>query len=267
MALDTIPQRTPRVRLFGLPLDALSPEAVEARLDALAGDGRHHQVVTVNTDFVAVARRDPSFHALVCDADLVVPDGAPILWAARLRGHRLPSRITGPDIIAMAVRHARARGSALYFLGGAPGVAARAVDQLRLRYGAFNVAGISAPAAGLDAAADARLAREVRDAAPDFVFVGFGCPKQDFWIRRHRDLVPAVCVGVGGSFNYLSGDIRRAPSWAQRSGLEWAFRLATEPRRLARRYLLDDFPVALALGWEALRHHVASPQGQTRRRA
>ncbi|MHB8683174.1 MAG: WecB/TagA/CpsF family glycosyltransferase [Dehalococcoidia bacterium] len=267
MTATTVEPRPPRVRLFGMPVDALSPTAVEARLDVLAGDGRHHQVVTVNTDFVAVARRDAGFHALVCDADLVVPDGAPVLWAARLRGHRLPARITGPDIITMAVRHSVEHGSALYFLGGAPGVASRAAERLRLRWGAFTIAGISAPSAGLDAAADASLARQVRDAAPDFVFVGFGCPKQDFWIRRHRDLLPAVCVGVGGSFNYLSGDIRRAPSWAQRSGLEWAFRLATEPRRLARRYLLDDLPVAFALGWEALRHHVASPHGQSRRRA
>ena len=246
--------RAPRARLFGMPVDALSPAEVESLLDVFARAQRHHQVVTVNTDFVAIARRDPAFHTLVCDADLVVPDGAPVLWAARLQGHQLPKRITGPDIITMAVRHSIEHGSALYFLGGADGVASRAVERIRAQFGPFNIAGISAPRVGIDEAMDAQLAREVGDARPDFVFVGFGCPKQDFWIRQHREMLPAVCVGVGGSFNYLSGRIKRAPLWAQRTGLEWAFRLAAEPQRLARRYFLDDLPVALALAWEALRH-------------
>ena len=248
----------PRTRLFRLPVDTLSPVSVAERLASYAGDGRHHQVVTVNTDFVAVARRDPAFHAVVCEADLVVPDGAPIVWAARLRGHHVAHRVTGPDLITMAVRHSQAHGSSLYFLGGAPGVAARAAENLRAAYGAFHLAGAEAPSAGRDPADDAAIAMRVRDARPDFVFVGFGCPKQDFWIYRHRAVLRAVCAGIGGSFNYLAGDIRRAPAWAQRAGLEWLFRLISEPRRLARRYLVDDAPVALALAREALRRETGS---------
>jgi len=242
-----------RTSLFRLPVDVLSASDVADRLHTYAGDGRHHQVVTVNTDFVAVARRDPDFHALVCEADLVVPDGAPIVWAARLRGHDVPGRITGPDLITMAVRHSQSHGSSMYFLGGAHGVAERAAERLTASYGPFQLAGIDAPLAGADYATDAAIARRVRDARPDFVFVGFGCPKQDFWIYRHRATLRAVCAGIGGSFNYLAGDIRRAPGWAQRAGLEWLFRLISEPRRLARRYLLDDMPVAVALAREALR--------------
>ncbi len=242
-----------RARVLGVPIDALDLATVEARLDAFVRAGRHHQIVTVNTDFLAIARRDPEFRILVDEADLVVPDGAPVLWAARRAGFSIPGRITGPELIAMAVRHSQAHGSSLYLLGGAPGVAERAVRRLRGAMGPFEVAGISAPAVGVDAAHEEHIAQMVREARPDFVFVGFGCPKQDFWIRRHRDLLPAVCVGVGGSFNYLSGDVRRAPAWAQRAGLEWAFRLRSEPRRLARRYLVDDLPVVLQLCREAFR--------------
>jgi N-acetylglucosaminyldiphosphoundecaprenol N-acetyl-beta-D-mannosaminyltransferase len=247
-----------RARLFRLPVDVVSADDVAGRLHTYAGDGRHHQVVTVNTDFFAVARRDPAFHALVCEADLVVPDGAPVVWAARLRGHDVPGRITGPDLITMAVRHSQEHGSSIFFLGGARGVAERAAARLTATYGPFRLAGIDAPIAGAGTAADAAIAARVHDARPDFVFVGFGCPKQDFWIYRHRATLRAVCAGIGGSFNYLAGDIRRAPGWAQSAGLEWLFRLISEPRRLARRYLLDDLPVAMALAREALRRETGS---------
>jgi N-acetylglucosaminyldiphosphoundecaprenol N-acetyl-beta-D-mannosaminyltransferase len=242
----------PRAWLFGMPIDATSPADVESRLGLFAAEGGHRQVVTVNTDFLAIGRRNPAFRSLVGEADLVVADGAPVLWALRLAGHDVPARVTGPDLIAMAARHSRKHGSSLYFLGGAPGVANRAAERLRSALGAFHLAGVSSATAGESLAADTRIARAVRDARPSFVFVGFGCPKQDFWIREHRDSLDGVCAGVGGSFNYISGDIRRAPAWAQRAGLEWAFRLRSEPRRLARRYLVDDLPVLFRL-WREIR--------------
>jgi N-acetylglucosaminyldiphosphoundecaprenol N-acetyl-beta-D-mannosaminyltransferase len=242
-----------RAWLFGMPVDTVGPAEAEEELARLAADGRHHQAVTVNTDFLAIGRRDPVFRELVRTADLVVADGAPVLWALRLAGHRVPSRVTGLDLIAMAVRHSQEHGSSLYFLGGAEGVAQRAAARLRETMGDFALAGVSAPGAGISAEDDARIARMVCDARPTFVFVGFGCPKQDFWIRDHAELLDAVCAGIGGSFNYIAGDIRRAPAWAQRSGLEWAFRLRSEPRRLARRYLVDDLPVLFRLWRETQR--------------
>lgn len=242
-----------RVTLLGMPVDTVDRARAKAILHAFARSGRHHQIVTVNTDFLAVGRRERAFRDLVGEADLVVPDGAPVVWAARLLGHRLP-RITGPDLIAMAVRHSRTHGSSVFFLGGAPGDADRAAQRLQQAEGRFSLAGVAAPDAGVSAVEDARIARRVRDAGPDFIFVGFGCPKQDYWIRNHRDILDSsVCAGVGGSFGYLSGRVRRAPSWAQRAGLEWAFRLKAEPRRLAKRYLIDDLPVVLRLCKEALR--------------
>jgi exopolysaccharide biosynthesis WecB/TagA/CpsF family protein len=232
-----------------------------AHLDAFTRSGRAHQVVTVNLDFLSIGSRDPRFRNLVNEASLVVADGTPVLWFARYHGSHLPARITGPDLIEMAVGHSQRHKSSLFFLGAAPGVAERAADRLRERHGAFEFAGAYAPPHGpLDGAEDAKIRRLIGDAKPDFLFVAFGCPKQDFWIQEHADLGVPVSAGIGGSFNYLAGDIKRAPQWAQRSGMEWAFRLVREPRRLAKRYLIDDVQVCgkLLLSRFGSRHEAAS---------
>jgi N-acetylglucosaminyldiphosphoundecaprenol N-acetyl-beta-D-mannosaminyltransferase len=233
-----------RVALLGMGIDRLSRAEVATMLDRFVRDGRAHQVVTVNLDFLSIGTRNSSFRRLVNEADLAVPDGQPLLWAARYLGGSLRERVTGLDLIEMAVEHSIEHGSRLFFLGAAPGVAAGAADALRDRFGEFHLAGAYSPPFGvLDGHEDERIRSLIRDARPDFLFVAFGCPKQDFWIRDHMDLGVPVAVGVGGSFDLLSGRIRRAPRWAQRSGFEWAFRLYREPRRLAKRYLVDDVQV------------------------
>jgi N-acetylglucosaminyldiphosphoundecaprenol N-acetyl-beta-D-mannosaminyltransferase len=241
-----------RLSLLGAPLDPVDAPIVERELAGFRARRGHTQVLTLNTDFIAIARRDERFRQLAWDADLVVPDGAPVLWAARRFGHALAGRVTGPDLIEMAVRHSRQHGSSLYFLGGVPGSAHAAADALRRRLGEFRLAGVSAPVIGRDPAEDARTAAAVAATRPDFVFVGLGCPKQEFFIQQHRaQFDDAVCVGVGGSFSYLSGDIKRAPRWAQRAGFEWLFRLIAQPRHLARRYFVHDLPIVLRLWREA----------------
>jgi N-acetylglucosaminyldiphosphoundecaprenol N-acetyl-beta-D-mannosaminyltransferase len=241
-----------RVSLLGAPLDPVDPPAVELLLEDFRARGGHRQILTLNSDFIAIARRDDDFARLAWQADLIVPDGAPVLWAARRRGHRLSARVTGPDLIEMAVRHSQKHRSSLYFLGGVPGTPERAAESLRARLGDFRLAGAWSPQIGLDAERDAEIASEVARSGADFVFVGLGCPKQEFFIRTHREtLADAICAGVGGSFSYLSGDIRRAPGWAQRSGLEWLFRVMRQPRHLARRYFIEDLPVVFRLWREA----------------
>jgi N-acetylglucosaminyldiphosphoundecaprenol N-acetyl-beta-D-mannosaminyltransferase len=230
-----------KVNLLGMGIDALDAAAVAERMSEFTLTRRLHQIVTVNLDFLHHGVRDANFRDLVNTSALVVPDGMPVLWAARYLGGRLPERITGPDLIEMAVRHSQAHGSSLFFLGAAPGIAEAAAERLQERMGDFNFAGAYSPPFGpFDAAEDTKVRRLIRQASPEFLFVAFGCPKQDFWIREHADLDVPVAAGIGGSFNYLSGTTKRAPDWAQRRGLEWAFRLGSEPRRLAKRYLVDD---------------------------
>lgn len=264
MAITTYPPALPevaparaerrRVPILGVGIDAVSRADAERALTEFVEDRGHHQVVTVNIDFLSIATRDGAFKRLVNEADLVTADGKPLLWAARYLGASLPERITGPDLIHMATRHSLTHGSSIFFLGAAPGVAAAAVDGLRERYGNIGVAGVYSPPIGdLEGEEDVRIRQLIRDARPDFLFVALGCPKQDFWIDAHRDLDVPVAAGIGGSFDFLSGRIRRAPSWAQHSGLEWAFRLAHEPRRLAKRYLVDDVRTVAQIGLSKFR--------------
>jgi N-acetylglucosaminyldiphosphoundecaprenol N-acetyl-beta-D-mannosaminyltransferase len=151
--------------------------------------------------------------------------------------------VSGSDLVEPLAERAAARGWRVYLLGGGTGVAADAAARLQARFPRVNVVGVDAPRIGADGSdgdAGAALAR-LRAANPDLVMVALGAPKQELWIHRHREaLAPAVAVGVGGSLDFIAGRVRRAPRWASRAGLEWAWRLAREPRRLWRRYLVDD---------------------------
>lgn len=276
MAITTYPPALPelrpslaerrRVSILGVGIDAVSRADAGRALEAFVEEGGHHQVVTANIDFLSIATRNVGFKQLVNDADLVTADGTPLLWAARYLGASLPERITGPDLIQMAARHSLTQGSSMFFLGAAPGIAAAAVDHLREKYGNIGVAGVYSPPIGdLVGEEDVRIRRLIRDARPDFLFVALGCPKQDFWIDAHRDLDVPVAVGIGGSFDFLSGRIRRAPSWAQRGGLEWAFRLAHEPRRLAKRYLVDDVRTVAQIGLSKFRAREQEASSQRER--
>jgi N-acetylglucosaminyldiphosphoundecaprenol N-acetyl-beta-D-mannosaminyltransferase len=181
-----------------------------------------------------------------------VADGMPLLWLSRLAGQPLPERITGVELVDESCQIAAEEGQRVFLLGAAPGVADAAAQVLEARYPGLRVAGVYAPPFGpLSPADDARMVELVRQAAADFLFVAFGAPRQDLWIRTHfHQLDVAVAMGVGCVFDLLAGAVRRAPVWMQRTGLEWSYRLVQEPRRLWRRYLVDDLPMLgkLALG-------------------
>jgi N-acetylglucosaminyldiphosphoundecaprenol N-acetyl-beta-D-mannosaminyltransferase len=200
-------------------------------------------------DFIRLAREDPAFRAAVNGADLVVPDGVPVLWAARLLRQPLGERVTGVDLVEQGAALAAARGYRVFLLGAAPGVADAAAAALTRRHPGLCIAGTYAPPIGpFSAEENARMVAAVRAARPHLLFVAFGAPRQELWIRAHLDeLEVPVCVGVGGTFNFLSGAVPRAPRWMRRAGLEWAHRLAHEPGRLWRRYLVHDLPVFLRL--------------------
>ncbi len=223
--------------------------AVCAQMEAFIRSGRPHQIVTVNMDFIRLARQNPDFRAAVNAADLVVPDGVPVLWAARLLRRPLGERVTGVDLVEQGAALAAAHGYRVFLLGAAPGVADAAAAALVRRHPRLCLAGTYAPPMGpFTAKEDARMVAAVRAARPHLLFVAFGAPRQELWIRAHlEELAVPVCVGVGGTFNFLSGAIPRAPVWMRRAGLEWAHRLAQEPGRLWRRYLVHDLPVFLRL--------------------
>lgn len=238
------------VRVAGLDFDALSEEQVVAHIVAESRDGRGGRVATPNIDICRQVRRDPAARALVNESSLVVPDGMPLIWAARLRGDQLPERVTGSSLIFTLSAAAAENGRSIYLLGGEPGVPQRAGDELARRYPGLSVAGADAPLVGLDQQPGeiAAIRKRLEEAAPDIVYVGLGFPKQERVIAALAPAMPAAWfIGCGAAIPFAAGALPRAPQRIQRLGLEWAYRLMREPRRLFRRYVVNDLPFALRL--------------------
>jgi N-acetylglucosaminyldiphosphoundecaprenol N-acetyl-beta-D-mannosaminyltransferase len=238
-----------RVDLLGTRIDRIKLGALESWLESFLLSGQPHQIITANLDFIAIARRQPAFAALIDGADLVVCDGKPLQWASQIQGEPIPHRVTGMDLVLRTALLSVERGYRIFFLGAAPGVAERAADALRLMMPGVVIAGSYSPPLGpIDDVENARMVAQVRGARPDALFVALGAPRQDFWIQQNLEAINVpLCAGVGGVFNFLAGETRRAPDWVQRAGFEWAYRLLQEPSRLWRRYLVEDLPLFFEL--------------------
>lgn len=212
-------------------------------------------VLTANVDILRAVTRNAGLADLTNDATLVVADGMPLLWAARLAGDELPERVTGSSLVFSLSAAAADEDRSVFLLGGDDGVPERAAAALRSRFPTLRIAGTDAPPVGFDSseAGLARVLEVVADARPDLVFVGLGFPKQERLIVRLREIVPdAWYVGCGAGIPIAAGVFRRAPAMMQRLGMEWVHRLALEPRRLAQRYLRDDLSFTLRLLAHAL---------------
>lgn len=232
-----------RIDFFDMPFDAISfAETLDALMDLARGDQPAY-AVTANVDHVVRFHRCPGVRDLYREADLVVADGMPLIWASRLLGRTLPERVAGSDLFPALCSRAADAGLSVFLLGGAPGTAQRAADILQRRDPELRLAGTYCPDYGFekDPRQLARAVDAVRSAQPDILFVGLGSPKQEQWIAANRAACGArLSIGVGISFSFVAGDVTRAPHWMQRAGLEWTHRLFQEPGRLWKRYLVDD---------------------------
>jgi N-acetylglucosaminyldiphosphoundecaprenol N-acetyl-beta-D-mannosaminyltransferase len=259
-----VPAILPRTRVMGVPIAAIhEAEAVRRIIDAVTAQ-RGLWTITANLDHLRRYRRETVARELINEADLVIADGAPLVWASRLAGAALPERVAGSDMIWSISEAAGRREASVFLLGGDPGVADRAARVLSEHYARLEVVGTLCPAMGFER--DERqldhIQREVARAAPDIVFVGLGFPKQDLLIRRLRKLLPHTSfIGVGMGLGFVAGDVSRAPGWTHGLGLEWLYRLLQEPRRLVRRYLVQGMPFALRLLSSALWHRASSGRG------
>ena len=221
-------------------IDALTYPALLDSVAQMIDEGRPHQIATANPEFVMHAQRDPTFRAVLERADLCMADGVGLLWAARRLGHCLPERVTGSDSVPLIAARAARQGWRLFLLGAAPGVAERTAAILTRQNPGLQIAGAFAgsPAEGEAPA----IVDRIRRARVDVLLVAYGAPAQDLWISRHRDeLAVPVMMGVGGTFDHIAGVQRRAPGWLQRIGLEWLFRLVTQPRRWRRQLTIPQF--------------------------
>jgi N-acetylglucosaminyldiphosphoundecaprenol N-acetyl-beta-D-mannosaminyltransferase len=245
-----------RVHLDGTGFDRITEEEVVALVREAIDAGRGGRILTPNVDVLRQAQVDAEVRGYLDDADLVVADGMPLVWASKLSGTPLPERVAGSSLIWSLSRGLGHDGRSIFVVGGTPAAegvkdgATRAADRLARDCAGLRIAGTLCPPYGFerDEQAYADLCRKVAGAEPDLVFVGLGFPKQEAVINRLRaDLPHTWFIGCGAAVNFVAGDIDRAPRWMQKTGLEWAHRLGTEPGRLAGRYLKHDAPYAMRL--------------------
>jgi len=230
-------QHIDRVELFGIPVDALTMERTVDRIRALVREGQPHQHVVLNAAKVVELRRNPELAKVIAACDVVNADGASVVWASRVLGRRLPERVTGIDLMERLLAAAARDGHSVYFLGARPEVVSKVVEVVRDRHPGLRVAGFQ------DGywANDREVIEGVRRTRPHYLFLAIPSPRKEFWLNQHlKDLGVPFVMGVGGSFDILAGTTRRAPGLLQRAGLEWAWRLAQEPRRMWRRYLVGN---------------------------
>ena len=246
---------TPRPKLPTIQLDGVRIHAIDERtciehiLNELAA-GRGGFVVTPNVDHLRRCRKDMSFSALVAEANVVVADGMPLVWASRLQGTPLPGRVAGSDLITTLSGAAAGNGRSIFLLGGDEGTADAAAAILREKFPRLQVVGTHCPQIGFenDENAMRELVTRLQATKPDIVYVALGSPKQEQVIDQIRRTLPgAWWLGVGVSFSFLSGDVRRAPVWMRKIGMEWMHRMVQEPRRLVKRYLVVGVPFAGAM--------------------
>lgn len=231
--------------MMGLGLDPMTEAETVAAALAGVRAGRGGWICPVNLDVLRKVVADAEVRALVEQADIVVSDGMPLLWASRVQGTPLHDRVAGSSLIHTLPRAASAAGASVFLLGGDDGVAEAAARRLREANPGLVIAGTHCPPWGFecDPAALRAIEHAVITAKPDVVFVALGFPKQERLIVHLRERLPrAWWVSCGISLSFVTGDVARAPEWVQRAGMEWVHRLVQEPRRLARRYLLEGIP-------------------------
>lgn len=239
--LELAPSIRPRYHVLETPIDAVNWEQALSRVRDWSLQKQSRYVCTCNVHSVVTARLEPAFSRALKDADLTTADGAPIAWMLRHFGVRGQQRISGPDLMWRYCAEAARRGESIYLYGGKPQTLELLQQKLLQEFPGLRIAGAeSPPFRELTPEEDEAAVQRINASEAGTVWVSLGCPKQEQWMAAHRGRVQAVMLGVGAAFDFHAGTLRRAPLWMQRSGLEWLHRLASEPRRLGRRYLVTN---------------------------
>jgi N-acetylglucosaminyldiphosphoundecaprenol N-acetyl-beta-D-mannosaminyltransferase len=246
--------RESRVAILGVAVDNLTMDEVLDAVEAKIAEGGFHQIATANVDFIINSIHDEELYETLARCDLVLADGMPLVWASRLLGTGLKERVTGADLVPQLAKLSAQRGYRIFLLGADEESSAGTAAWMEKNFPGVSIAGRYCPEyRPLEEMDHEEILSRIEMARPDILLVAFGNPKQEKWLSMHRyRLEVPVCIGVGGSFDFLSGRLSRAPAWMQRSGLEWLYRTIQEPSRLAKRYfnngvgMLRYLPVQLA---------------------
>lgn len=233
-----------RENILGVAVSAINMQQALERMAGWIGQGQPNYICVAAAHSLMACRRQPDLKQIFNQAAMVTPDGMPLVWLLRGRGHRHVRRVYGPDLMLAAISHLDARH---FLYGGGPGVAQELKEQLRARWPEAHIVGTySPPFRSLTKVEEGEIAALVRRSGADIVWVGLGTGKQERWMADHVGQLSApVLVGVGAAFDFLSGRKAQAPRWLRTAGLEWFYRLLHEPRRLRRRY--SEYPLFVGL--------------------
>lgn len=227
--------------VLGSPIDVLTWNDALAQLNAWAPNHESRYVCICNVHSVVTASQDAEFGRVVNGADMATPDGAPLAWMLRWLGHENQQRINGPDLMWKYCEQAQSRAESVFFYGSAQATLDILQTKLLAAFPNLKIAGaFSPPFRTLTPEEDEAVVAKINASGAGVVWVSLGCPKQELWMAAHRGRINAVMVGVGAAFDYHAGTIKRAPKWLQNNGLEWSYRLVSEPRRLWKRYLVTN---------------------------
>ena len=227
------------VNVLGVGIDSVTMQQAVAIVDGFVRDSKPSLVATANAEMVMLAQQDQELFAILNSAELVLADGAGVVWAARRLAAGVPERVAGYDLTQELLKHAATTGYKVFWLGAAPGVAETAAAKAAAKFPGLNTVGTHDGYFDCD---DDKMRRIIRESQADILLCALGVPKQEKWLSQYRDELGAkVLIGVGGTFDVMAGNVKRAPLWMQRAGLEWSYRLLRQPSRIVRMMALPRF--------------------------
>lgn len=240
------------MRFLNIRIDNITMEEAVDRIDRMVQTGTNQYVVTPNVDHIVKLEKDALFREIYAHASLVLTDGQPLIWISRLMKIPIVEKVSGSDLFPKVCERAAMKGYPVFLLGAAEGVAARAAENLRKKYPGLKIAGTYSPPVGFEKNVEEleRITDMIRVAAPQILALGLGTPKQEkFFYQNKEKLQVPVTLHIGGSIDFEAGNIKRAPAWMSKMGLEWLYRLLKEPGRMWKRYLVEDMAI-LKIWWK-----------------
>ena len=234
------------MKFMNTEIDNLTMDEALNAIDRLVRENKNSYVVTPNVDHIVQLETDKELQEVYANASLILTDGKPLLWIAKWYGTTIKEKISGSDLFPMLCKMAAEKGYRMFFLGAAEGVAAMAAKNLADKYEGLQVVGTYSPPFGFekDSVEMNKIEAMIKCAAPDILIVGLGCPKQEKFMYYHcKALGVPVSFGLGASIDFEAGNIKRAPKWMSNCGLEWLFRITQNPKRLVKRYLINDMAI------------------------
>lgn len=235
-----------RMKFMNTEVDSLNMPEVLDRIDKLIQIKKNSYVVTPNVDHIVQLEKDSELQKVYKNADLILADGKPLIWISNYYKTPIKEKVSGSDLFPLLCEMAGKKGYKMFFLGAAEGVAARAATNLKKRYSNLEVAGVYSPPFGFEENEEEveKILQMIIKSNVDILIVGLGAPKQEKFIFKYHDrLKVPISLGLGASLDFEAGNIKRAPKWMQKSGLEWLFRITQDPRRMFKRYIIDDIKI------------------------